>query len=127
MTKMVCAIINRDTFLREELQIKHLHNNNDKFVFFLRIISRGLCWSMGHSPVTTLLDTLTTRLKAARTEKKISLQEVFDLTGIHVGRLEAKRANMTVLTLLTLCRLYEVRASDLLLGLEDFLGDPKNV
>lgn len=81
---------------------------------------------MGHKSVTTLLDTLTTRLKAARTQKQLSLQEVFDLTGIHVGRLEANRANMTVLTLLTLSRLYEVRASDLLLGLEDFLGDPKN-
>jgi transcriptional regulator with XRE-family HTH domain len=53
---------------------------------------------MGHSPVTTLLDTLTTRLKAARMQKKLSLQEVFDLTGIHVGRLESNRANMTVLT-----------------------------
>lgn len=82
---------------------------------------------MGHSPVTTLLDTLTARLKAARTQRKISLQEVFDLTGIHVSRLEANRANMTVLTLLTLCRVYEVRASDLLLGLEDLLGDPKNL
>jgi transcriptional regulator with XRE-family HTH domain len=82
---------------------------------------------MGHKSVTTLLDTLTTRLKEARTQKQLSLQEVFDLTGIHVGRLEANRANMTVLTLLTLSRLYEVRASDLLLGLEDFLGDPKNV
>jgi transcriptional regulator with XRE-family HTH domain len=82
---------------------------------------------MGHSPESTLLDTLTTRLKAARTQRKLSLQEVFDLTGIHVGRLEAKRANMTVLTLLTLCRLYKVHASDLLLGLEDFLGEPKNL
>ncbi len=82
---------------------------------------------MGQSPIITLLDTLTTRLKAARTQRKLSLQEVFDLTGIHVGRLEAQRANMTVLTLLTLCRLYEVRASDLLIGLEDFLGDPKNL
>lgn len=82
---------------------------------------------MGQSPVITLLDTLTTRLKAARMQKKLSLQEVFDVTGIHVGRLESNRANMTVLTLLTLCRLYEVRASDLLLGLEDFLGDPKNL
>lgn len=82
---------------------------------------------MGQSPVITLLDTLTTRLKAARMQKKISLQEVFDLTGIHVGRLESNRANMTVLTLLTLCRLYEVRASDLLLGLEELLGDPKNL
>lgn len=82
---------------------------------------------MGQSPVITLLDTLTTRLKAARMQKKLSLQEVFDLTGIHIGRLESNRANMTVLTLLTLCRLYEVRASDLLQGLEDFLGDPKNL
>jgi DNA-binding Xre family transcriptional regulator len=118
--------VKEEPTLRVEQQIKYTTHHNDKFVFFSRTVIRGLCWSMGHSPVNTLLDTLNTRLKAARTQKKISLQEVFDLTGIHVGRLESNRANMTVLTLLTLCRLYEVRASDLLLGLEDFLGDPKN-
>jgi transcriptional regulator with XRE-family HTH domain len=82
---------------------------------------------MGRSPVPPVLANLAARLKAARERRQLTLQEVFDLTGIHVGRLEANRANMTVLTLLTLCRLYEARASDLLLGLEDFLGDPKNL
>lgn len=82
---------------------------------------------MGRSPVPPVLANLAARLKAARERKPLTLQEVYDQTGIHVGRLEANRANMTVLTLLTLCRLYEVRASDLLLGLEDFLGDPKNM
>jgi transcriptional regulator with XRE-family HTH domain len=74
---------------------------------------------MGRSPVSPVLATLATRLKAAREHKQLTLQEVYDLTGIHVGRLEANRANMTVLTLLTLCRYYKVRPADLLLGLEE--------
>lgn len=82
---------------------------------------------MGRSLVSPVLASLAARLKAARERRKLTLQEVFDLTGIHAGRLEANLANMTVLTLLTLCRLYQVRAADMLLGLEDLLDDNKNV
>jgi DNA-binding Xre family transcriptional regulator len=73
---------------------------------------------MGRSPVPSSLVTLATRLKAARERKQLTLQEAYDLTGIHVGRLEANRANMTVLTLLTLCRFYEVQPADIIRDLE---------
>lgn len=48
------------------------------------------------------------RLQRLRHERGLSLQEVYDATGIHIARLEARKANMTVLTLATLCRHYEV-------------------
>jgi transcriptional regulator with XRE-family HTH domain len=73
---------------------------------------------MGRSSVPPALVTLATRLKAAREHKHLTLQEVYDLTGIHVGRLEANRANMTVLTLLTLCSFYEVQPADIIRDLE---------
>ena len=74
---------------------------------------------MGRSPVSPVLATLAARLKAAREHKQLTLQEVYDFTGIHVGRLEANRANMTVLTLLNLCRFYGVQPADMVTGLED--------
>ena len=73
---------------------------------------------MGRSSVPSSLVTLATRLKATRERRQFTLQEVYDLTGIHVGRLEANRANMTVLTLLALCRFYEVQPADMVTGLD---------
>jgi transcriptional regulator with XRE-family HTH domain len=57
------------------------------------------------------------RLQRLRRERGLSLQEVYDATGIHIARLEARKANMTVLTLATLCRHYEVTLADFFRGL----------
>jgi transcriptional regulator with XRE-family HTH domain len=57
------------------------------------------------------------RLQRLRHERGLSLQEVYDATGIHIARLEARKANMTVLTLATLCRHYEVALADFFHGL----------
>lgn len=78
---------------------------------------------MGRSSVPSSLVTLATRLKAARERKQLTLQEVYDLTGIHVGRLEANRANMTVLTLLTLCSFYDVRPAEIIADLDETLKE----
>ncbi len=47
------------------------------------------------------------RLRQLRQARGYTLQEVYDATGVHIARLEANRANMTVATLATLCRYYE--------------------
>lgn len=73
---------------------------------------------MGRRPVPPSLAELAARLKAARERRKLTLLDVFNMTGIHVGRLESNRANMTVLTLLTLCRLYMVQPAEVVAGLE---------
>lgn len=57
------------------------------------------------------------RLQRLRRERGLTLQEVYDATGIHLARLEASRANLTVLTLATLCRHYEVTLEDFFRGL----------
>lgn len=57
------------------------------------------------------------RLIRLRRERGLTLQEVYDATGIHVARLEASKANLTVLTLATLCRHYEVALEDFFRGL----------
>ena len=57
------------------------------------------------------------RLQRLRHERGFSLQEVYDATGIHIARLEARKANMTVLTLATLCRHYEVTLENFFRGL----------
>lgn len=57
------------------------------------------------------------RLQRLRRERGRTLLEVYDATGIHIARLEASKANMTVTTLATLCRYYEVSLADFFSGL----------
>jgi transcriptional regulator with XRE-family HTH domain len=69
------------------------------------------------SEIPSLEVEVVNRLQRLRHERGISLLEVYDATGIHIARLEARKANMTVLTLATLCRHYEVTLSDFFRGL----------
>lgn len=48
------------------------------------------------------------RLQRLRQERGYTLQEVYDATGVHIARLESKKANMTVTTLGTLCHFYDI-------------------
>lgn len=57
------------------------------------------------------------RLQRLRRERGYTLQEVYDATGIHIARLEASRANMTVTTLAALCRYYKITLADFFQGL----------
>lgn len=57
------------------------------------------------------------RLQRLRRERGYTLQEVYDATGVHIARLESSKANMTVATLATLCRHYEVSLTDFFHGL----------
>ncbi len=65
------------------------------------------------SPATPSLEAeVIYRLQRLRRERGYTLQEVYDATGIHIARLEASKANMTVITLAALCLHYEVTLAD---------------
>lgn len=57
------------------------------------------------------------RLQRLRHERGYTLQEVYDATGVHIARLESKKANMTVTTLGTLCQFYNVSLETFFQGL----------
>lgn len=69
------------------------------------------------SPAPSLEVEVTYRLQRLRRERGYTLQEVYDATGIHIARLEANKANMTVITLGALCRYYGVSLADFFEGL----------
>jgi transcriptional regulator with XRE-family HTH domain len=69
------------------------------------------------SPVPSLEVEVIHRLQRLRRERGYTLQEVYDATGIHIARLEANKANMTIMTLAALCRHYEVTLANFFEGL----------
>ena len=71
-----------------------------------------------------LLRELARRLKAIREERRLTIQEVYDATGIHVGRVEASALNVTMLTLAALCHHYKVRLAVVVDNLEDLTESP---
>jgi len=67
---------------------------------------------MSVPPVEEVTAEVVRRLQQLRKQRGLTIQEVYDATGIHVGRLEAKKANMTVQTLAILCRYYETSLAE---------------
>jgi transcriptional regulator with XRE-family HTH domain len=65
-----------------------------------------------------LLRELVHRLKALREGRKLTLLEVYDATGIHIGRVESRHLNITVTTLAVLCQHYQVTLSEVLHNIE---------
>jgi len=64
------------------------------------------------------------RLKAVREERRLTLQEVYNATGIHVSRIESKGLNVTLLTLAILCRYYRVQLAQVVDGIEQLVEEP---
>lgn len=93
--------------------------NNDKNVIARRLARSDFVSQMlSPSPDEFALEIeVVHRLQRLRRERGYTLQEVYDATGIHIARLEARKANMTVLTLAALCRYYEVTLADFFHGL----------
>lgn len=69
---------------------------------------------MPAKPTSPLLLELIRRLKVLREGKKLTLQEVYDATGVHIGRIESNRLNMTITTLAILCQHYQATLSETL-------------
>jgi len=69
------------------------------------------------------LHELARRLKAVREERHLTLQEVYDATGVHVSRLESGRRNVALRTVAMLCRYYKVSLGVIVTDLEHLLED----
>jgi transcriptional regulator with XRE-family HTH domain len=68
---------------------------------------------------------LARRLKATREERQLTLQEVYNATGVHVGRVESGKRNVALLTVATLCRHYQVDLGIIVTDLEQLVEDSK--
>lgn len=58
------------------------------------------------------------RFKSLREKIKLSQEEVYNDTGIHISRIESGNANLTITTLSILCRYYKISLSDFFLDLD---------
>jgi transcriptional regulator with XRE-family HTH domain len=63
---------------------------------------------MGHVRNEDLLKAIGRSFKKLREEAGLSQDNVFEATGIHVGRIETARTNVTISTVEELCRYYGV-------------------
>ena len=68
-------------------------------------------------PLDPLPLEIVNRWQRLRRARGLTLQEVYDATGIHVARLEASKTNMRVVTLAVLCQYYEISLTEFFQGL----------
>ncbi|AII54447.1 MULTISPECIES: helix-turn-helix transcriptional regulator [unclassified Hymenobacter] len=68
-------------------------------------------------PGEVITSEIVRRLQQLRRSRQYTQQEVYDATGVHIGRLEAQHANMTIRTLVILCRYYGISLAELVQGL----------
>jgi transcriptional regulator with XRE-family HTH domain len=55
-----------------------------------------------------LLERIGSRLKTLREKANLTQEEVFNDTGIHIGRIETATSNVTVSTLDAICKYYNI-------------------
>ena len=67
----------------------------------------------------TLLKAIAGRLRELRAEKGVSQETVYEDTGIHIGKIETEKYNITVSTLARLCRYYGISLGALFDQVED--------
>lgn len=61
-----------------------------------------------------MLDAIAQEIKSLRLEAGLSQETVYFQTGIHIGRIESGRANMTVTTLVRISAYFNLPPSKLL-------------
>ena len=71
---------------------------------------------MGQIRTQQLLNKIGRRVKSLREDSGLTQEDVFNDTGIHIGRIETATSNITVSTLDALCKYFKV-------GLGDFFID----
>lgn len=55
-----------------------------------------------------LLERIGTKLKSLREKSGLTQEAVFNDTGIHIGRIETATSNITVSTLDSICKYYNI-------------------
>lgn len=74
-------------------------------------------WIVQLSPVALqrdkiLLGKIVLRLKSLRNEKGVSQEKVLLDTGVHIGRIESEKVNVSIDTLKRLCNYFEISLSE---------------
>lgn len=64
-----------------------------------------------------LLNSIAGRLRELRARKGVSQETVYEDTGIHIGKIETEKYNITVSTLAKLCRYYGITLHDFFDGI----------
>jgi transcriptional regulator with XRE-family HTH domain len=59
-----------------------------------------------------LLQKIAIRFKTLREKKRMSQEEVYNATEIHIARIETAKVNISVSTLSKLCDYYEISLAD---------------
>jgi len=59
-----------------------------------------------------LLKEIAEKLKSLRHEKGLSQEDVYNDTGIHISRIETSKVNITVSTLNTLCKYFDINLKE---------------
>jgi len=67
---------------------------------------------------TDLLAKVVQRIKQLREEKKVSQEAFYMDTDIHIARIEAGKANITISTLKDICDYFELSLEDFFKGIE---------
>ena len=65
-----------------------------------------------------LLELLACRFKELRVAKNVSQEKVYEDTGVHIGKVETARYNLTISTISRLCRYYGVSLEELFADIE---------
>lgn len=81
-------------------------------------VNVALCFRMAANQESPFLRELARRLKAVREERHLTLQEVYDATGVHVARIESGRRNAALFTIAKLCNYYNVELRVVVADLE---------
>ena len=74
---------------------------------------------MGQQRDNRLLQKIAITLIELRDKTGLRQTDVYDETGIHIGRIETAKANLSISTLSALCRFYKISMSDFLKKVED--------
>lgn len=67
---------------------------------------------MGQIKDDVLIKLVAETLKEIRNDKKLTQEEVYNDTNIHIGRIEAYQSNIRISTLNYLCKYYDTKIAD---------------
>ncbi len=72
---------------------------------------------MGQVRNEKLLIAIGKSLKKIREEKELTQEQVYFDTGIHIGRIETNKTNLSISTIDALCKYYEISLSEFILNI----------
>ncbi|WP_418451369.1 helix-turn-helix domain-containing protein [Alistipes sp.] len=78
-----------------------------------------LCYMKSQVRDIQLLQAIARRFKVLRAIKGVSQETVYEDTGIHIGKIETAKYNISISTLSKLCKYYQITIVDFFRSLEN--------